>query len=58
MPTMRKKSDLPVKTCPICKRTFAWRKKWRKDWDNVIYCSEKCRRNSHTPKPIKGTSTK
>jgi hypothetical protein len=46
MPPMRKKSDLPVKTCPVCKRLFTWRKKWRKDWDNVIYCSEKCRRAS------------
>jgi hypothetical protein len=46
MPTKRKKSDLPVKTCPVCGRPFAWRKKWRKDWANVLYCSEKCRRAS------------
>jgi len=32
------------KKCKICNRNFTWRKKWRKDWDNVIYCSEKCRR--------------
>jgi hypothetical protein len=24
--------------------TFEWRKKWARDWDNVKYCSEKCRR--------------
>ncbi|MGB2329701.1 MAG: DUF2256 domain-containing protein, partial [Pseudomonadales bacterium] len=23
---------------------FAWRKKWRKDWAAVKYCSERCRR--------------
>ncbi len=21
-----------------------WRKKWEKDWEQVIYCSERCRR--------------
>jgi hypothetical protein len=44
---MRKKSDLPTKTCPICGRPFTWRKKWRKDWEQVIHCSEKCRRTHH-----------
>ncbi|MEM9279373.1 MAG: DUF2256 domain-containing protein, partial [Pseudomonadota bacterium] len=24
---------------------FSWRKKWAKVWDEVIYCSERCRRN-------------
>ena len=37
-----KKRDLPSKTCPICKRPFSWRKKWRLNWKNVIYCSKKC----------------
>jgi hypothetical protein len=41
---MRKKADLPTKTCPVCGRPFAWRKKWRKDWEKVVYCSERCRR--------------
>ncbi|HEY0111506.1 MAG TPA: DUF2256 domain-containing protein [Fibrella sp.] len=40
---MRKKSDLPNKVCPVCGRPFAWRKKWERDWDNVIYCSDRCR---------------
>ena len=39
-----KKSDLPTKTCPVCQRPFAWRKKWRDCWDEVRYCSERCRR--------------
>ncbi|MHB8950736.1 MAG: DUF2256 domain-containing protein [Rhodoferax sp.] len=41
---MRKKSDLPSKTCPACGLPFAWRKKWARDWEQVIYCSERCRR--------------
>ena len=39
-----KKSELPEKVCPVCKLPFSWRKKWAKNWDNVKYCSEKCRR--------------
>jgi hypothetical protein len=48
MPKMRKKSDLPTKTCPVCQRPFAWRKKWARDWDNVVYCSDACRNGSFT----------
>ncbi|MDB2544151.1 DUF2256 domain-containing protein [Woeseiaceae bacterium] len=33
------------KICPICNLSFQWRKKWRNNWDKVIYCSEKCRFN-------------
>ncbi|MFK2820965.1 DUF2256 domain-containing protein [Flavobacteriaceae sp. LMIT009] len=29
--------------CPICMRPFYWRKKWRANWNNVIYCSKKCK---------------
>ncbi|PZU41759.1 MAG: hypothetical protein DI571_12535 [Arsenicicoccus sp.] len=32
------------KTCPACGRTFTWRKKWERDWDQVRYCSSACRR--------------
>jgi len=38
------KADLPVKTCPVCDRPFTWRKKWEACWDEVKYCSERCRR--------------
>ena len=41
-----KKSNLPKKTCPICNLPFSWRKKWEKNWDNVVYCSQKCRMSS------------
>ncbi|MBO6527877.1 DUF2256 domain-containing protein [Erythrobacter sp.] len=42
---MRRKSDLPTKICLTCGLEFAWRKKWERDWDEVKYCSERCRRN-------------
>ncbi len=50
MGKMRKKSDLPEKTCATCGRPFAWRKKWDKVWDEVRYCSDRCRRER--PKTI------
>ncbi len=31
------------KTCARCGRPFTWRKKWARDWDQVRYCSDKCR---------------
>ncbi|WP_461304218.1 DUF2256 domain-containing protein [Aureisphaera sp.] len=37
-----KKQQLPTKTCPVCKRPFAWRKKWERDWEQVKYCSKRC----------------
>ena len=40
-----KKENLPEKICPTCQRPFAWRKKWEKNWNEVKYCSEKCRRS-------------
>ncbi|EMB49100.1 DUF2256 domain-containing protein [Vibrio mimicus] len=40
-----KKAHLTQKMCPVCLRPFAWRKKWRLCWDEVIYCSERCRRH-------------
>jgi len=46
MARMRKKGDLPSKTCAACGLPFAWRKKWERDWDAVRYCSERCRRAS------------
>ncbi len=43
MPRGVKKADLPTKICAACGRPFTWRKKWAKDWDNVRYCSKRCR---------------
>ena len=33
----------PDKLCARCGRPFSWRKKWERDWENVRYCSDKCR---------------
>ncbi|CAO3450516.1 DUF2256 domain-containing protein [Azospirillum largimobile] len=38
-----KKADLPTKTCPVCNRPFTWRKKWERVWEQVKYCSDRCR---------------
>ncbi|RZM18748.1 MAG: DUF2256 domain-containing protein [Pedobacter sp.] len=38
-----KKENLPTKICIVCGRSFTWRKKWEKVWDQVKYCSDKCR---------------
>ena len=43
MPKGIRKSDLPEKTCATCGRPFVWRKKWEKVWDQVKYCSDRCR---------------
>lgn len=42
-----KKQHLPQKTCAACGRPFAWRKKWARDWDQVRFCSDACRRGKH-----------
>ncbi|MFC3444012.1 DUF2256 domain-containing protein [Sphingobium rhizovicinum] len=54
MPRMQKKSEFPSKICPVCQRPFSWRKKWARDWDKVIYCSDRCRSNA---KPGAGASS-
>jgi len=33
----------PTKVCPVCARPFTWRRKWAGVWEQVIYCSERCR---------------
>ncbi|MEO1444467.1 MAG: DUF2256 domain-containing protein [Chloroflexota bacterium] len=45
-----KKQHLPTKTCAVCGRPFTWRKKWEKNWDDVKYCSERCRKRRNSTK--------
>ena len=40
-----KKQHLPEKICIVCNRPYKWRKKWALTWEEVKYCSERCRRN-------------
>ncbi|MCU0954511.1 MAG: DUF2256 domain-containing protein [Hyphomicrobium sp.] len=51
MPKMRKKSDLPVKTCNSCGRPFVWRKAWARVWEEVRYCSDRCRQSKGKVNP-------
>lgn len=43
-----KKSNLPTKVCVKCDRPFTWRKKWKNVWNEVKYCSERCKREKNT----------
>jgi len=49
MAKMRKKSDLPTKVCVTCCRPFVWRKAWARVWEEVLYCSDRCRKNTSRP---------
>ncbi|MFC4637576.1 DUF2256 domain-containing protein [Deinococcus hohokamensis] len=40
----RKPSERDSKVCVACGLPFTWRKKWERDWAQVRYCSERCRR--------------
>ncbi len=40
-----KKEHRPFKICIQCNKPFSWRKKWEKNWNEVKYCSERCRNN-------------
>jgi hypothetical protein len=46
--TSVKKQDLPAKICATCGRPFTWRKKWEAVWEDVKYCSERCRQGKNT----------
>ncbi|MDY0911948.1 DUF3253 domain-containing protein [Rathayibacter sp. VKM Ac-2804] len=37
------------KTCASCGREIEWRAKWARDWENVRYCSDACRRRGVGP---------
>lgn len=43
MARIRNKADLPQRICQACGRPFTWRKKWARTWDQIRYCSERCR---------------
>ena len=44
----------PTKICEACGRAFTWRRKWARCWEEVRFCSQRCR-SSH-PKPENGNS--
>ena len=40
----------PPKPCALCGRAVTWRKKWERDWADVKYCSDACRRAAKSSK--------
>lgn len=38
------KAHLPAKVCAHCGREMVWRRAWAAVWDEVRYCSQRCRR--------------
>ncbi|MFN0262496.1 DUF2256 domain-containing protein [Tepidamorphus sp. 3E244] len=57
MAKSHRKADLPTKTCKTCGRPFAWRKKWERGWEQVLYCSQRCAREARSGKSEKDNST-
>jgi len=37
------KRALPSKPCVHCGRAMVWRRAWAKNWNEVKYCSDRCR---------------
>jgi hypothetical protein len=39
------KATLPSKPCVGCGLVMSWRRRWAKNWADVKYCSDACRRD-------------
>lgn len=42
------KTSLPSKPCAACGLAMSWRRRWAKNWTEVKYCSDACRRRKST----------
>ncbi len=39
--------EIPApKSCVVCGREITWRKKWERNWPEIKYCSDGCRRRA------------
>jgi len=38
------KQSLPSKPCAACGLAMTWRKRWARNWDEVKFCSDACRK--------------
>ncbi|MEM1226458.1 MAG: DUF2256 domain-containing protein [Planctomycetota bacterium] len=47
----RRTNRKPEKVCRGCGRSFEWRKKWKACWNEIRYCSERCRRRKQMASP-------
>jgi hypothetical protein len=56
MPRGVKKENLPTKVCVTCGRSFNWRKKWERVWDEVTTCSKSCNRKRRVVKQQKAAN--
>ncbi len=45
----RRPNDRASKPCASCGRTMTWRKAWERNWHEVRYCSDACRRRKVRP---------
>jgi hypothetical protein len=36
------------KNCELCGRKIEWRARWAKNWDEIKFCSDQCRRSKKT----------
>lgn len=44
----RRTSPTQEKVCASCGRSFSWCKAWERDWEQIRYCSDACRRHRVT----------
>jgi hypothetical protein len=42
------KQNLPTKICLNCNKPFQYRKKWKEVWEEVKFCSTKCKNQAKT----------
>jgi hypothetical protein len=42
------KNGIAPRTCTVCQRPFEWRAKWKTNFEEVLYCSKKCARESRS----------
>ncbi|MHA7833873.1 MAG: DUF2256 domain-containing protein [Algiphilus sp.] len=47
----RRRPPKAEKICVVCQRPFEWRRKWADVWEEVRYCSERCRRQRRSARP-------
>lgn len=49
---MKGNTSPPAKTYTTCGREFTWRRKWRLNWNNVLYCSRRCQRQRRSIRAV------
>ncbi|MCU0832776.1 MAG: DUF2256 domain-containing protein [Rhizobiaceae bacterium] len=54
MAKMSKKTGLPEKICAHCAKPMAWRKAWAKNWEQVLYCSDRCQSEAKAKRRASG----